>query len=225
MFACAKRLIDPSPGVKLTTEERNLFSVACKSLVGAKRAAVRTLASTCKEYETNNQREAAPVPDEHVQLAKDYLTRVKREIESFCNEVVRLFTSLLASEVEHDQAEAQMFYLKTVGDYYRYICECVPDENKKNAISASESCYARARAIGEEKLPPTHPILLSNALNFAVCKEEQGHLQEARDIARRAYDAAILALDSLDEDSYKDTTLIMQLLRDFAGLPIAWQCS
>jgi len=33
-------------------------------------------------------------------------------------------------------------------------------------------------------------------------------------MAKKAFDAAISKLDSLDEASYKDSTLIMQLLRD-----------
>ena len=33
-------------------------------------------------------------------------------------------------------------------------------------------------------------------------------------LARQAFDEAIAELDSLNEDSYKDSTLIMQLLRD-----------
>ena len=33
-------------------------------------------------------------------------------------------------------------------------------------------------------------------------------------LAKRAFDEAIAELDSLNEDSYKDSTLIMQLLRD-----------
>jgi len=37
---------------------------------------------------------------------------------------------------------------------------------------------------------------------------------EACKLAKQAFDDAISELDKLDEDSYKDSTLIMQLLRD-----------
>jgi 14-3-3 protein epsilon len=36
----------------------------------------------------------------------------------------------------------------------------------------------------------------------------------ACELARSAFDSAIAKLDDLDEASYKDTTLLMQLLRD-----------
>ena len=38
--------------------------------------------------------------------------------------------------------------------------------------------------------------------------------EEACKLAKEAFDDAIAELDSLKEDSYKDSTLIMQLLRD-----------
>ena len=41
-----------------------------------------------------------------------------------------------------------------------------------------------------------------------------GQPQEACSLAKRAFDEAIARLDSVSEESYKDSTLIMQLLRD-----------
>jgi len=38
--------------------------------------------------------------------------------------------------------------------------------------------------------------------------------EEACALAKAAFDDAIAELDTLDEESYKDSTLIMQLLRD-----------
>ena len=41
-----------------------------------------------------------------------------------------------------------------------------------------------------------------------------GKQPEACTLAKQAFDDAIAELDTLDEESYKDSTLIMQLLRD-----------
>jgi hypothetical protein len=38
--------------------------------------------------------------------------------------------------------------------------------------------------------------------------------EKACDLAKKAFDDAIAELDQLKEESYKDSTLIMQLLRD-----------
>jgi len=42
----------------------------------------------------------------------------------------------------------------------------------------------------------------------------QAKNDEACGLAKQAFDDAIAELDTLDEESYKDSTLIMQLLRD-----------
>ena len=44
--------------------------------------------------------------------------------------------------------------------------------------------------------------------------EVQNKQPDACALAKQAFDDAIAELDTLDEESYKDSTLIMQLLRD-----------
>merc|ERR1711959_337918 len=64
-------------------------------------------------------------------------------------------------------------------------------------------------------LAPTHPIRLGLALNYSVFMYEvQNKQPDACALAKQAFDDAIAELDTLDEESYKDSTLIMQLLRD-----------
>ena len=64
-------------------------------------------------------------------------------------------------------------------------------------------------------MAPTHPIRLGLALNYSVfLYEVQAKQAEACTLAKQAFDDAIAELDTLDEESYKDSTLIMQLLRD-----------
>merc|ERR1712146_585082 len=66
-----------------------------------------------------------------------------------------------------------------------------------------------------DRLPPTHPIRLGLALNFSVFYYEiLNQPDRACQLAKSAFDEAIAELDTLSEDSYKDATLIMQLLRD-----------
>ncbi|KAG7164893.1 14-3-3 protein zeta-like 2 [Homarus americanus] len=75
--------------------------------------------------------------------------------------------------------------------------------------------YQEAFDIAKSKMQPTHPIRLGLALNFSVFYYEiLNSPDRACHLAKQAFDDAIAELDTLNEDSYKDSTLIMQLLRD-----------
>jgi len=56
---------------------------------------------------------------------------------------------------------------------------------------------------------------LGLALNFSVCYYEiLKQPEKACELAKKSFDAAIEKLDGLNDSNYKDSTLIMQLLRD-----------
>jgi len=179
----------------LNVEERNLLSVAYKNVIGVRRASWRTLNS-----------------DEHKDnpLIGEYKRQVEKEMNDICKDVINLLESvLLKNNVKED--ESRVFYLKMTGDYYRYLAEFMANGHDIK----SSKYYGDAMAIAEKILKPTHPIRLGLALNYSVCQYEiLKDKKKASDLARDAFDKAISKLDELDEASYKDSTLIMQLLRD-----------
>ncbi|CAH2330539.1 14-3-3 beta alpha, partial [Pelobates cultripes] len=68
--------------------------------------------------------------------------------------------------------------------------------------------------ISKTEMQPTHPIRLGLALNFSVFYYDiLNSPEKACSLAKAAFDEAIAELDTLNEESYKDSTLIMQLLR------------
>jgi 14-3-3 protein epsilon len=72
-----------------------------------------------------------------------------------------------------------------------------------------------ATDVAQTELTPTHPIRLGLALNFSVFYYEiLNSPDRACHLAKQAFDDAIAELDALSEESYRDSTLIMQLLRD-----------
>jgi len=82
-------------------------------------------------------------------------------------------------------------------------------------VENSQKAYQEAFDIAKSKMPTTHPIRLGLALNFSVFYYEiLNSPDRACHLAKQAFDDAIAELDTLNEDSYKDSTLIMQLLRD-----------
>jgi len=183
----------------LDVDERNLLSVAYKNVVGAKRASWRTL--------------SGGFDDADEELLKKYKSLVENELEAICNEVLDLLTKHLCKNVEGNGDETEVFYLKMCGDYYRYLSEFRVDNEEYKG--KAEEYYKKAMDVAEANLNETHPTRLGLALNFSVCYYEiLKKPEKACDLAKKSFDAAIEKLDTLNDASYKDSTLIMQLLRD-----------
>lgn len=102
-----------------------------------------------------------------------------------------------------------------MGDYHRYLAEFATGDKRKDSADKSLAAYKDASDVAVTELPPTHPIRLGLALNFSVFYYEiLNSPDRACHLAKQAFDDAIAELDTLSEESYKDSTLIMQLLRD-----------
>ncbi|XP_066269374.1 protein mono-ADP-ribosyltransferase PARP4-like [Branchiostoma lanceolatum] len=85
----------------------------------------------------------------------------------------------------------------------------------EKAIEDSLESYTAASNIAKKKLPPTHPTVLQKQLSLATFYHNKLNMPEkACQVAKTAFDDAIAELDTLSEESYKDSTLIMQQLRD-----------
>ena len=192
--------------VELTVEERNLLSVAYKNVVGARRASWRII-SSIEQKEKSKENEA------NVQRIRNYGRKVEKELADICHDVLNVLDNHLIKSSTSD--ESKVFYYKMKGDYYRYMAEFSSEEGRKAAAENSLGAYQQASKIAQEALPPTHPIRLGLALNFSVFYYEiLNEPDKACELAKKAFDDAIAELDDLTEDSYKDSTVIMQLLRD-----------
>merc|ERR1712232_963968 len=111
--------------------------------------------------------------------------------------------------------ESKVFYQKMKADYYRYIAEFSESTAKTEAAEKARQAYSEAEKVATKDLAVTHPIRLGLALNYSVFQYEVFNDPDgACKMARTAFEDAIAELDNVAEDSYKDSTLIMQLLRD-----------
>ena len=100
-------------------------------------------------------------------------------------------------------------------DYYRYIAEYAQADQKNLAAQKALSAYSDASNLATQALSNTHPVKLGLALNHSVFYYEiMQNPEKACNMARAAFDEAISDLDNVEDEDYKDATLIMQLLRD-----------
>ncbi|KAG6386668.1 hypothetical protein SASPL_151837 [Salvia splendens] len=199
-------LVVSAAGTELSVEERNLLSVAYKNVIGSVRAAWRIVSSI-------EQKEESRKNDDHVSLVKDYRSKVESELSQVCAGILKLLSdNLIPSAASSD---SRIFYLKMKGDYHRYLAEFKVDNERKEAAENTMLAYKAAQEIALADLAPTHPIRLGLALNFSVFYYEiLNSSEKACSMAKQAFEEAIAELDTLGEESYKDSTLIMQLLRD-----------
>uniref|UniRef100_UPI003AB0E9F6 tyrosine 3-monooxygenase/tryptophan 5-monooxygenase activation protein, epsilon polypeptide 1 isoform X1 n=1 Tax=Centroberyx gerrardi TaxID=166262 RepID=UPI003AB0E9F6 len=192
--------------VELTVEERNLLSVAYKNVIGARRASWRIISSI-------EQREENKGGEEKLKMIREYRQTVENELKSICNDILDVLDKHLIPSA--GTGESKVFYYKMKGDYHRYLAEFATGNDRKEAAENSLVAYKAASDIAMTELPPTHPIRLGLALNFSVFYYEiLNSPDRACRLAKAAFDDAIAELDTLSEESYKDSTLIMQLLRD-----------
>lgn len=209
MVKSMKSVVENAEG-DLSDEERNLLSVAYKNVVGARRSAWRIVHSLEVKTEDSSKKD----------LTKSYRKKVEEELNEQCKEVLELIDNHLMSKMadsgDAKQREAKVFYLKMKGDYYRYLVEIEIDGSEARKENADKSSAAYEEAVEEAtQLSTTHPIRLGLALNYSVFYYEiMNNATKACATAKKAFDDAIAELDGIKEESYKDSTLIMQLLRD-----------
>ncbi|KAJ2962069.1 hypothetical protein NQZ79_g2721 [Umbelopsis isabellina] len=193
-------------GDDLTVEERNLLSVAYKNVIGARRASWRIVSSIEQKEETKGN-------EAHVSKIKAYRQKIESELKDVCQDILEVLQQNLIPNAQ--AGESSVFYYKMMGDYHRYLAEFAAGDVRKDAATNAHDAYKHATDIAQTDLPPTHPIRLGLALNFSVFYYEiLNSPDRACHLAKQAFDDAIAELDTLSEESYKDSTLIMQLLRD-----------
>lgn len=198
-------------GQELTNEERNLLSVAYKNVVGARRSSWRVISSI--EQKSKEEQESRKL-----QMTKDYREKIENELKGICNDVLDLLDKNLIPKAQDSTTggkESEVFYLKMKGDYFRYLAEVSQGQKKDEVVEQSKNAYKMAMEKATTDMPSTHPIRLGLALNYSVFHYEiKNDPTNACQLAKKAFDEAIAELDTLSEESYKDSTLIMQLLRD-----------
>ena len=104
-----------SKGAALSTDERNLLSVAFKNLVSQQRTAIRTIAAI----------EQNPKYAKFGGSMGDYKKKIEEELYRNCDEIIKVIKTDVLTKASEDESRA--FFLKMIGDYCRYIAESAKD--------------------------------------------------------------------------------------------------
>lgn len=191
----------------LTSDERNLLSIAYKNTISLRRQAIRTLLA----YEN---KEAKKTDSPYLEFIREYKAKVFKELEDLCNKINNTIDSHLLQKA--NEAEAKVFYHKMKGDYYRYIAENIEGDTKKKYSDLGIESYNAAMDASKE-LDYKNSVKLGLALNLSVFYYEVlSNPTEACKIAKETLEKAKADLAGIDEEDeeYKDPISIVNLLQE-----------
>jgi len=207
-----KTIISIVPG-DLSHKERKLLCATYGRLYVALRSAWKSM--TYGIYDAKE--DDGCLGSEHAIILTDYKRQIREEVLALSQDALKEFGKLI---VKASQGQTQEAYISTVvyyknsGDYCRFMAQVLGD---RAAGARAIEFYKKALKLAESeaKLASTHPSLLDVVLNYSVClKEIARDTTNACLLAKEAFDQAIERLEDVKQDSYKDTTLILQLIRD-----------
>jgi len=188
----------------LNIEERNLLSAAYKNCVSSRRSAWRSIYGIEIKEKNNNSK--------YVNLVSDLKEVLEKELTDLCDRMLTLIDNYLLKK--NTSTESKVFYLKMKGDYYRYLAEFSSGDKHAQVANSSLNSYKDANELGTE-LACTNPIKLGLALNFSVFYYEvMNDPATACQIANTAFQEGIQQLEKIEDDQYKDSTTILQLLKE-----------
>jgi hypothetical protein len=194
-----KPVLDQKGG-DLTSDERNLLSVAFKNLISSKRTAWRTISAI----------EQNPKYQKFGDSLAAYKKRIEEGLYRDCENIIQIIQSKVLSK--SSETEARAFFVKMVGDYYRYIAETAQGDKLESVKKEALKAYSEANGL---TLPPCNPIKLGLALNFSVFYYEvmKDH-KKACVLADEALQQALEKIDDLGEDDFRDAKSIIELLKE-----------
>ena len=191
----------------LSSDERNLLSIAYKNSITSLRTALRTIMA----YENKEKKKENSTFLPYIQ---EYKKKVESELVKACERVLQSIDGNLLSKAS--DSEAKVFYIKMKGDYNRYIAESVEGDLKDKVGKDALAAYQEASDNAKD-LPVLNPISLGLALNFSVFHYEVMNDHEtAIKVASDAYDKASKELPNIDEDDEenRDAVSIINLLKE-----------
>ena len=194
-------------GPALSSDERNLLSVAFKNLVSQQRTAIRTISAI--EQNQKYQKFAS--------YMNEYKKQIEEELYKNCDEIINTIKTEVLTKASDDEPRA--FFLKMIGDYCRYIAESAKDARLEKTKTEALKAYEEACGIAEQSLNACNSIRLGLALNFSVFHYEvMQDVKKACELGDKALQDALDKLDDCDEETFRDAQSIIELLRENLGL-------
>ena len=193
----------------LNSDERNLFSIACKNYMSKNQKAYRTMiAFENKEKKKENSN--------YLPYVKDYRIIVENILYEKCQGNIKFIDDNIIKKdnFRNYDDEGKTFFYKMMGDYNRFICES--ESFKSKCINEADKYYKEAFKISN-KLPIYNPVKLGLILNTTVfyydTLENKKKAIELAESAVKKFNDEARKLNK-DEDEVKDAMDIYNLMKE-----------
>ncbi len=118
-----------------------------------------------------------------------------------------------------NDSESKAFFLKMVGDYFRYVAESASGDKLQIVKDGALDFYNQATEVSEKDLGACNPIRLGLALNFSVFHYEvMNDHKKACELGEAALQSALEKIDDCDEETFRDAKSIIELLKENLSL-------
>ena len=186
----------------VSVDVRNLLSVGFKNLIGSRRAAWRTVSA----IEQNKKYE------QFSGSCAEYKAKIENELTDLCEDIINSVKDHSLKKAE--SPESKTFYLKMIGDYYRYIAESVKGDKLAEVTEHALDFYTQATESSKD-LQTYNSTRLGLALNYSVFYYElKNDSKKACELAQEALDGAKADIESMDNDEARDAISIVELLKE-----------
>ena len=188
----------------LSKEEKNIFYKSYKYIINSKRCSLRTT-YIIEEKERKHSSQFIPI-------VTNFKSILETEIHEICRNIINIINNFLLKKVLTE--EAKVFYLKMKADYFRYLCEIFPPNEKINYMEECEKAYKEALDLAQN-FPWSNPTKLGLSLNYSVFYYDiKKNTNQAIKIGKEAIKGAKKQLDKIKEEEDKDAAFTLQVLKE-----------
>lgn len=199
---CLPRIVDNE--AEITIDDQNAISRICKGAVDSYRRAWKVIYLA-------EQKERGKGRDDRSTPLLEYRKQLESKIAEESKAVIEMIQKKLINRTNDTSMRGLMF--KMTGDYWRYLSEVQRGYDRRESANKALAAYQEAEDLIVACTGPAAAVRLSLFLNIAIFKFEiLSEPDEALELAQKTYNEGIASVDSLHEEAYADSILLLQMI-------------
>jgi len=193
----------------MSSDERNLMSIAFKNVFAVNRSAIRTIIA----YENKERKKEN---SSFLSYIMEYKKLVSDELIGQIEDIINFIEKNCLPKAKEDESKG--FYLKMIGDYYRFIGEFAQGSLKNKIIDNCNKYYSEANKI-LSNFSYLNPIKLGLLLNttvyyYEVMSSPQKAINLAQTIVKKFEEDRKNKKIDENSDDFKDSLSIYNLVKE-----------